>query len=138
MISQTICTKSNACADNEAVPPLFPTSQNPILATWAPAQRASWQPHQYVTPFTPHTGSVVKHLTGQETRLSGAAQTFGAVSDRMVGNDLRLRLKIDITRKKSDNDDLEHVKNIIVRFWLGFFVQGELKKARLSESKFNR
>lgn len=141
MMSQTIWTKSKAWADKEAVPPLFPTWQKPFLATVAPAQRASSQPHQYVTPSIPQTGSVVKHLTGQETGLCFESQTSIAVCDSTtVGKDQKLRLNIDITKKKRDNDDLENAKNIIILVFFFFFalvsfwvsVEGELKKIKLA------
>ncbi|GKB82885.1 hypothetical protein Tco_0949780 [Tanacetum coccineum] len=35
-----------------------------MLATRVPAHLASAHPHQYVTLLTPHTGVVLKHLTG--------------------------------------------------------------------------
>ena len=65
MINHKICTKRRAWPGIGAEPPL-PTSQNPILATLTPEHKASAQPHQYVTPSTPQTGSVLKHFTGQE------------------------------------------------------------------------
>ncbi|WRX10561.1 hypothetical protein QQP08_003048, partial [Theobroma cacao] len=59
---------------NEALPP-FPTSQNPNLATRVPAHNASAQPHQYVTPSTPQTGSVRKQLTGHDAGFVNRVQT---------------------------------------------------------------
>ncbi|RDX97387.1 hypothetical protein CR513_19844, partial [Mucuna pruriens] len=54
-----------ACPGIGADPP-FPTSQNPNFATSTPAQAASAQPHQYVTPFAPQTGSARKHFAGHD------------------------------------------------------------------------
>ncbi|KAK4793627.1 hypothetical protein SAY86_024062 [Trapa natans] len=64
-MSQTMCTRSSACSEMGPDPP-FPISQYPTFATRTPAQAASAQPHQYVTPSTPQTGSVRKHLTGHD------------------------------------------------------------------------
>lgn len=58
-------TKSKAWPGKFADPP-FPTSQKPNLATLAPAHAASEQPHQYVIPSAPHTGSVRKHFAGHD------------------------------------------------------------------------
>ncbi|KAI0501080.1 hypothetical protein KFK09_019298 [Dendrobium nobile] len=41
------------------------SSQGPILTTRTPAHAASRQPHPYVTPFSPQTGSYRKQLIGQ-------------------------------------------------------------------------
>lgn len=60
-----MCTKSSAWPGSGADPP-FPTSQKPNFPTSTPAHAASTQPHQYVTPSTPQTGSVRKHLAGHE------------------------------------------------------------------------
>nr|KYP72771.1 hypothetical protein KK1_005373 [Cajanus cajan] len=64
-MSQTMCTKSKACPGIGADPP-FPTSQNPNFATSTPAHAASAQPHQYVTPSAPQTGSARKHFAGHD------------------------------------------------------------------------
>lgn len=72
--SQTIWTKRSAWPQKGALPPL-PTSQKPSLATSTPAQKASRQPHQYVTPSIPHTGSARKQLMGHNPGLLKPAHT---------------------------------------------------------------
>jgi len=67
-------TKRRAWPGNVADPP-FPTSQKPNLATLAPAHAASAQPHQYVTPSAPQTGSVRKHFAGHDDGVV-TEQTF--------------------------------------------------------------
>lgn len=67
-MSQTMCTKSRACPGIGAEPP-FPTSQNPNFATSTPAHAASAQPHQYVTPSAPQTGSARKHFAGHDNGI---------------------------------------------------------------------
>ncbi|KAG5081008.1 hypothetical protein JHK86_005073 [Glycine max] len=67
-MSQTMCTKSRACPGIGADPP-FPTSQNPNFATSTPAHAASAQPHQYVTPSAPQTGSARKHFAGHDNGI---------------------------------------------------------------------
>lgn len=73
-MSHTIWTKRRAWPGNVADPP-FPTSQKPNLATLAPAHAASAQPHQYVTPSAPQTGSVRKHFAGHDDGVV-TEQTF--------------------------------------------------------------
>ncbi|CAD5171671.1 unnamed protein product [Musa acuminata subsp. malaccensis] len=64
-MSQTIWRRRKAWPETRPLPPL-PTWQGPLFATRTLAHVASGHPHQYVTPFTPQTGSGRKQLMRQE------------------------------------------------------------------------
>lgn len=113
-------TKSSAWAEWGAEPPL-PTSQNPNFATLTPAHWASWQPHQYVTPSTPQTGSGRKQLTGHKdgdridpAQASGGSDSEGNrmmvdsvwSSDRTVGKEQRTIKNAKRIRVKKEIRDL--------------------------------
>lgn len=118
IISHTMCTKSNACADSGAVPPLLPTSQNPIFATFTPLHLASAHPHQYVTPSTPQTGSVVKHFTGHEDVDAGfvmASQTSAAASELTAEMLSRATIVITDRIRKGDEKRGNGAINIIMK-----------------------
>lgn len=68
--SQTMWINNRAWPVTGAEPP-FPTSQIPDFTTRTPAQCASGQPHQYVTPLTPQTGSGRKQLMVQDSDGDG-------------------------------------------------------------------
>lgn len=111
IMSHTMWTKSNACADRGPVPSLLPTSQNPTFATFAPLHLASRHPHQYVTPSTPHTGSVVKHFTGHEAGFASPVQMSAARSD-LTAEMLRSSVVIVIMGIRKVDDDLKNGANI--------------------------
>ncbi|KAL6287241.1 hypothetical protein ACE6H2_011631 [Prunus campanulata] len=116
----SISNANSAWAEWGAEPPL-PTSQNPNFATLTPAHWASWQPHQYVTPSTPQTGSGRKQLTGHKDgdRIDPAQASAGSdsegnrmmvdsvwSSDRTVGKEQRTIKNAKRIRVKKEIRDL--------------------------------
>ena len=98
-IIQTMWIKSRACPGTDNPTPL-PTSQAPGLETRTPWHRASAQPHQYVTPSSPQTGSALKHLTGHEAGLDVFPQNSPLVFSE--GNRISppLLISVDETRER--------------------------------------
>ena len=98
-INQTMWIKSRACPGTDNPTPL-PTSQAPGLETRTPWHKASAQPHQYVTPSSPQTGSALKHLTGHEAGLDVFPQNSPLVFSE--GNRISppLLISVDETRDR--------------------------------------
>ncbi|THU56237.1 hypothetical protein C4D60_Mb11t15170 [Musa balbisiana] len=94
-MSHTMWRRRKAWPETRPVPAL-PTWQGPRLVTRTPAHAASGQPHQYVTPFAPHTGSGRKQLMRQEgappsDMAPQRSATASMPSDRAAGMRRRRR-----------------------------------------------